>query len=607
MTEATDIPVEPLPEFARRFAVSGAQVGWLFGAGTSAAGRIRTAGQLLDEFKAVLYASQNNLSSGEVRMGDPLIGDRVRRYFDNAHGMPPLGDPQEYAVAFELAYPDAAVRRQWLSSWIDAGRPSYGHRVVAALMAAGLVRWVATTNFDDLVERGYEQLRAREESLSSITVASLDSSDRASRVLREDDWPLVIKLHGDIQSDRLKNTDDELREQDGTLRQALLDASRSYGLAVIGYSGRDESVMGTLRAALAENNPFPGGLFWLTSDASAVFAAVTDLLGEARAAGVDARFVESANFDESFGVIARHADFTSPLSEFLSEGRPLPRVRGVVLDTTEGGRFPVLRLNAVPVLELPKVAIHVRCKQQIEDRPSSLIREIGIPGVGVASGRDFYGFGLPNIWQQALARYQPEVVEEVAISVDPDAPDLVIVGLLNEAVIRALCWDRPLRPKLRRRGHHVVVWPDDSDETSQLLAPLVASYENASLVGSYDGRTWREGARVRLDWRFDKVWLVFDPSTFVDPPPRIEGQERPRHSRFAPDGAADFVRERWVPRRNKIWADALGAWAELLVPEETATFSAPHIDNSRLVAATFTIGRQTAFSRPGARASGVGT
>ncbi len=188
---STEIQTQALPEFARMFAVAGGHIGWLFGAGTSASAGIPTATQLLDEFKAILYASECSLERAEVRMSDPLVADRVRRFFDNAHGVPPLGDPEEYAVVFELAYPDPAVRRQRLDQWIALGRPSYGHRVIAALMAAGLMRWIATTNFDDLVERGYEQLRARDESLGRMTIAALDSVERGSRALREEDWPLV--------------------------------------------------------------------------------------------------------------------------------------------------------------------------------------------------------------------------------------------------------------------------------------------------------------------------------------------------------------------------------------------------------------------------------
>ena len=538
-------------------------------------------------------------------MGDPLVAESVRRYFDNAHGMPPLGDQGEYALAFERAYPDLVVRRQWLDRWISLGRPSYGHRALVALIAGGFVRWVATTNFDDLIERAYEQLRAREESLHRLTVAALDSSERAARALREDDWPLLIKLHGDIGSERLKNTTDELQEQDATLRQALVDAFRGHGLAVIGYSGRDASVMETLRTAIGQPGAFPRGLYWFTSSPDSVLPAVRELMSQAVAAGVEARFVESANFDETFGVLARHVALPEAGNSFLDEGRTAPRVRGVLVDTTEGGRFPALRLNAIPVVELPTRAFHIRCRDQIDERPNVLLRELrlGIPGIGVATGCDFYGFGLPNIWEQALSNYGPRDAEEVAIQVDPELPNQTFVGLLNEAIVRALAWDRPFRPVLRQKGHRLVVASEEPNAAT-FFEPLVSAYD-AQLTGTFEGqRTWREGVRLRLDWRLDRVWLLFEPWTFFDPLPRPPEDGRRRRSRFAPpDASAAWVKERWVTRRNQVWAAAVGAWAELLVGDEMATFTAPVIENSRLVAASFTIGRQTAYSLPAARAT----
>jgi hypothetical protein len=552
-----------------------------------------------------VYASECNLDIGEVRMGDPLVAESVRRYFDNAHGLPPLGDPEEYALAFERAYPDPAVRRQWLDRWISLGRPSYGHRALVALIAAGLVRWVATTNFDDLIERAYEQLRTHDESLHRLTIAALDSFERSARALREDDWPLLIKLHGDIASERLKNTTQELREQDATLRQALIDASRSYGLAVIGYSGRDASIMETLGAAIVQPRAFPQGLYWLTSAPESVLPAVSELISQAAAAGVEARFVQSANFDESFAVLARHVTLPDASKRFLDEGRTAPRVRGVVMDATEGGRFPALRLNALPVVALPERALHIRCRDQIDERPGVLLRELqlGIPGIGVATSRDFYGFGLANIWEQALSRYGPERAEEVAIPVDRESPNQTFVGLLNEAIVRALAWDRPFRPVLRQKGHRLVVEPEKS-EAAAFFEPLVTAY-GGPLIGSFEGeRTWREGVRLRLDWRLDRVWLLFEPWTFFDPLPRPPEEERQPRSRFAPpDATVAWVKERWVTRRNQVWAAALGAWAELLVDDGTATFTAPMIENSRLVAASFTIARQTAYSLPAAKAT----
>ncbi len=596
------IPVEPLVTFARSFAVNGAHVGWFFGAGTSASAGVPTAGQLLDEFRADLYASDCNIDRSRVAMADPLVAERVRRYFDGANGLPPSGAPEEYAVAFERTYPDQAVRRQRLDQWLQQGRPSFGHRVVAALMAAGQLRWLTTTNFDDLPERAYEQLRAEDDNLHRLTVAAIDSADRASRSLREDDWPLVIKLHGDIASDRLKNTPTELQAQDETLRRTVLDASRQYGLAVIGYSGRDESVMDTLRTAALTEGAFPHGLAWLTHDPAAALPAVHQLLEDARAHGVNARFVEAANFDEVFGVVARHVHLPSNLANGLRAASPARRVNPVALPTIEAGRFPVLRLNALPVLDYPRTALRIRCRDVVPPRMRPLLRAAGTPGFGVVSGRDVLGFGVPEGWRRALADFGPSSVE--VIDIDPGAEDAepLVTGLAYEAVVHALAHDRPLRPLLRRFGHRIVVAPGQDSLPSE-LAPLRAAYDSA-LTGTREGgsKRWSEGVQLRLEWRLGRLWLLFEPWTFVENSNRSQAPSGPRaRSRWAaPDPSAAWVKERWATRRNKIWAAAIGAWADVLVGGATAELWSLGLSDPRAIDARFRVARQTAFSLPAA-------
>ncbi len=85
-----------------------------------------------------------------------------------------------------------------------------------------------------------------------LTVAALDSADRARRCLQEPAWPLLVKLHGDYQSQELKKTAEELQAQDPALDQVLVGACNRFGLVVIGYSGRDASVIDALREALRE-------------------------------------------------------------------------------------------------------------------------------------------------------------------------------------------------------------------------------------------------------------------------------------------------------------------------------------------------------------------
>ena len=55
---------------------------------------------------------------------------------------------------------------------------------------------------------------------------------------------------------------DELRHQDVLLRRIVVDCCGRYGLIVVGYSGRDDSIMDALEETLEEDASYPRGLFW---------------------------------------------------------------------------------------------------------------------------------------------------------------------------------------------------------------------------------------------------------------------------------------------------------------------------------------------------------
>jgi hypothetical protein len=176
----------------------------------------------------------------------------------------PTGDQAEYAVAFEAAYPNANDRWTYIEQAVRRGVPSFGHRVFAALISTGRVSCIFTTNFDPLIERATvitdELQPAREQ--AHLTVAALDSAERAERCLWDSTWPLLAKLHGDYQSDQLKNVPAELIEQNARLRHVLMGSCRRFGLVVVGYSGRDRSVMDAVEDVIAPS-ALPGGLFWV--------------------------------------------------------------------------------------------------------------------------------------------------------------------------------------------------------------------------------------------------------------------------------------------------------------------------------------------------------
>ena len=61
-----------------------------------------------------------------------------------------------------------------------------------------------------------------------------------------------VAMHGDYRYDQLRNTPSELREADARLREHLALHIRDTPLIVVGYSGRDESVMATLENAYSQ-------------------------------------------------------------------------------------------------------------------------------------------------------------------------------------------------------------------------------------------------------------------------------------------------------------------------------------------------------------------
>src|SRR5690606_14478868 len=104
----------------------------------------------------------------------------------------------EYARAFEAVYPTPAERRLYIDSQVNLGRPSYAHRVLASLLATGRTPCAFTTNFDDLIETATTVARELlpTQDRKSLTVAAIDDAERAQRCIRENDWPLLAKIHG---------------------------------------------------------------------------------------------------------------------------------------------------------------------------------------------------------------------------------------------------------------------------------------------------------------------------------------------------------------------------------------------------------------------------
>lgn len=607
------IQVISASKFATTFALRPELHAWLLGAGASAASGIPTGYDMILDFKARLYCQETRFPRRNVDPSDPLWVQRIDEFFSRTPLLPPANDPTEYAAAFEAIYPQETHRRQYIADAISKGTPCFGHRMLAGLISASKAPCVFTTNFDPLIEES-SLLPASlmpPGAARKPTVATLDSAHLATRCLDESDWPLIAKLHGDYRSTSLKNTTSELASQDHDLRRAMVEACKRFGLVVVGYSGRDSSVMEALESVLAYENPFPSGLYWCASSRSKLLPAVNDFLQKAVSAGVSVFIIESATFDELAGDLLNQISLPSPLLDHVLSFQPPQLAAPIPVRTAEARKFPVLRLSALLVESLPITARRVAL-----GRPSSIVevREMlkatKCRSAVAMIGNELAAFGKDAEILASLHSLKP--VLNGHWTLDP-VQDSWALGLIYDALLRALARRRPLIPRLKRSGHSLIVASARVNETDEQrhrresqLSKLKAAY-GSELTGNKFGRNYNEAISVRLEEIEGRWWCGFDPYTAVEAPqderlpPSDTAQGDPLgwSTQRKPDPTADWRRERWATKYNGAWANIIDAWASLLTSPHGVTFHAFGIEDQEGVDAAFRISPLTGFSRPG--------
>ncbi len=607
-----EIPTMSGAEFASEFGLRPSRFAWFLGAGASAASGIPTGYAMIRDFKKKIFCQKNNYSPQEVDSGDPLWAERIDEFFKRTEILPPDGHAEEYSAAFEAVYPQELPRRQYIDDAVSKGTPCFAHRVLAVLMSTRQTDCVFTTNFDPLIEESVTLSNALlpVESQKRPTVAAIDSAERALRCLNESDWPLIAKLHGDYKSAKIKNTNAELQTQDENMRSVLIETCKRYGLVIVGYSGRDASIMDALEHVLREPHAFPGGLYWVKSSMSRLLPAVKQLLEHAIIAGVDVVVVECKTFDELAGDLIVQVKLPDILRHHVDAHKVAERLQPVVPLAVEALQFPILRFSAILVEKLPLEARRLSLTRSLTTETArQLLKEQKCRAVVAALGKELAIFGRDDEVLKVFAEYGAKLEGTIALNPERDSWAL---GLQYDALTRALARKRPLLPRLRRNGHVLVVAGprhEDSDELRRLkneeLARLKAAY--GSLTGRVPavGHNFTEGIYLKLEKVQDRWWCGFEPSTFVDTPhddnakpENGTGDELGRPSMRKPDPSADWRRERWARKYNSNWAQIISAWAELLTSSEDHSVSALGLQVSDGVDAVFKLSPVTGWSRP---------
>ncbi|MAM94755.1 SIR2 family protein [Parvibaculum sp.] len=577
---------------------SAPQFSWLLGAGSSQSAGLPTALDVMWDLKRRYYCREENQKITANDVQNVAVQRKISAYME-AQGFPQPGDPREYSACFEIIFGgDYERQRQYLQATLADSRISLsiGHRVMAAMMSAGLARVVFTTNFDTVIEKALAEVAGK-----SIAPFHLEGSYAANTALNNDEFPLYVKMHGDFRYQSIKNLSEDLLNQDQELGKCLVSSGNRFGLVVAGYSGRDESVMAELGKVLKGPNPFPHGLFWTTMKGRKPLKAVQDLLAQAKSRGVKAELVEIETFDSLMSRVWRQLPNRPPeltasvnKSADLLVDLPMPAV---------GKSPPLLRLNGLPITAMPEQCFELafRVNQEWADLRAAERRAKG--ALICTKESQVWAWGdeqvIRSTFTSVLSDLKPV---EFGEHLGDIASHLHLKGFIEQAIATALQRGLPLIRRSDRSGTSLIV---DRHAQSTVALEAVRQCVGGFLHGQIGGLMttptqehpvreqvyWAESIRVDLQRISGRHWLVLSPGVWIWP-------------KWARKDAVAFLDRRCGDRFNKKADALLSAWIALLLPgdrrgvdhELTAFNGAVGPGNPR-----FVINDRTAFSRKPAR------
>ena len=257
----------------------------LIGAGASASSGIKTASEMITEWRQQLHEQSEN--------NEPLETWLQKQDW--------YQDEEEYSTLFEKVYDQRSQRRIYIEECVKDAKPSWGYIYLANIIAHNYFNIVFTPNFDDLLNEAcflYADLRpmvcAHDSAVADIRVTSAR--------------PKIIKLHGDFLYDSIKTTVRETESLEKNMRDKFMQFAREYGLIVTGYGGNDRSIMDTLDVMMGGSEGcFPHGLYWCLRNKDKVSKKLNRLMRRK-----DAYWVEIDDFDQSMAELHEGLRLTLP-------------------------------------------------------------------------------------------------------------------------------------------------------------------------------------------------------------------------------------------------------------------------------------------------------
>ena len=287
-----------IDEFQRAIGISKNDIfSLLLGAGCSINSDIPSAEDCIWEWKRDIYKTNNSSSLSWVdNYKNHKTQEIIQNWLNNQGKYPEKGSKEEYSFYAKECYRIDEHRRQYFQKICSGKKPSIGYKTIPLLAKTGMLDSVWTTNLDDLVVTA-----CAGSGIQTIEI-TLDSVFRLNNRSQNRNELPVIKLHGDFKYGDLKNTDEELLNQDTTFRERLIEYVQDKHLIVVGYSGRDVSLMNTLKEAYSKQG---GGILYWCGYGDNINSEVVELLQHANKNGRRAFYIPTEGFDSTLRKITQ--------------------------------------------------------------------------------------------------------------------------------------------------------------------------------------------------------------------------------------------------------------------------------------------------------------
>ena len=424
---------------------------FLLGAGASITSGMPSANDCIWDWKKLIYCSSQSSIPSFIDPKSDTCKNFIQKWLDNQGKYPPVGDAHEYSFYAEEALPIEGDRVKYFEHLAQGKQPYIGYKLLCLLNKYGIVKSVWSTNFDGLVERAAQQAN-----ITPICI-NLDCTDRIYRTESTNEL-LYIALHGDYKYTSLKNTSKELDNQHPTFVAALKRYFNDKNLIVIGYSGRDKSLMSALTEAFSERGS--GRIYWC-GYGSDIPPEVETLLKTAKNAKREAFYIDTDGFDKtmlSLVMNSFHSDVEKQ-KEIMSILESVPEDDNTYpfsIHITKTDKY--LKSNLYPII-FPKELFQFEIEYKEDERPWALLRELTKDQsiIAVPYKQKVYALSTGSVINNVFGSRLKSDIERIPVSIDDIEQKSSYRGLFLRAILQSIATIRGLNVDVR----HNTLWRPD--------------------------------------------------------------------------------------------------------------------------------------------------